>query len=74
MSLEREMYLHADEELLVPNNEPQDVEQPHVEDHGMEENTHIESSTRNGKRSTTEADILRIDATKNVGAPTSLSR
>ena len=26
LSLERELYLHVDEELLVPKNEPQDVE------------------------------------------------
>ena len=30
------MSLHADEELLVPKDEPQDVEQPHDEDHGVE--------------------------------------
>ena len=30
LSLERELDLHADEELLVPKNEPQDVEQPHA--------------------------------------------
>ena len=27
-SLEREPHLHADEELLVPKDEPQDVDQP----------------------------------------------
>ena len=51
--LERELDLHAEEELLVPKNEPQDVEQPHVEDHGVEENTHAEPSTKNGRRCTT---------------------
>lgn len=30
---EREIDLHADEELLVQKNEPQDVEKPHAEDH-----------------------------------------
>ena len=35
-SLERELDLPADEELLVPKNEPQDLEQPHVENHGVE--------------------------------------
>ena len=35
MSLERDLDLHADEELLVPKDEPQDVEQPHAEDHGV---------------------------------------
>ena len=28
LSLERELHLHADEELLVPKYEPQDVDQP----------------------------------------------
>ena len=36
LSLEREIDLHADEEILVPKDEPQDVEHPHVEDHGVE--------------------------------------
>ena len=31
-----------DEELLVPKDEPQDVEQPHAEDHGMAETTQAE--------------------------------
>ena len=30
LSLERELDLHEKEELLVPKNEPQDVEQPHA--------------------------------------------
>ena len=28
LSLERELHLHAEEELLVPKDEPQDVDQP----------------------------------------------
>ena len=28
LSLERELHLHVDEELLVPKDEPQDVDQP----------------------------------------------
>ena len=74
LSLERELDFHAEEELLVPKDEPQDVEQPHVEDHGVAENTHAEPSIRNGRRRTTEIDILRLDAAKNVGAPTSQRR
>ena len=35
LSLERELDLHADEELVVPKDEPQYVEQPHEEDHGV---------------------------------------
>ena len=45
MSLERELDLHVEEELLVPKDEPQDVEKPHVEDHGVAETTHAEPST-----------------------------
>ena len=66
--------MHADEELLVPKDEPQDVEQPHAEDHGVAENTHAGPSTRNGRRCTTEADRLRLDVAENVGAPTSQRR
>ena len=39
LSLERELDLRVEEELLVPKEEPQDVEQPHEEVHGVEENT-----------------------------------
>ena len=74
MSLERELDLDADKELLVPKDEPQYVEQPHGEDHGVEENTHAEPSTRNCRRRTTKADRLRLDATEHVGAPTSLCK
>ena len=38
LSFERDLDFHADDKLLVPNNEPQDVEQPHAEDHGVEKN------------------------------------
>ena len=41
-SLERELYLNADEELLIPEYEPQDVEQPHAEDHRVAETTQAE--------------------------------
>ena len=46
LSLERELDLHADEELLVPKNESQDVEQPHAEDHGVTQTTQAETSRR----------------------------
>ena len=36
LSLERELDFHVDEELLAPKDEPQDVEQPQAEDHGVE--------------------------------------
>ena len=74
MSLERKLDLHADEELLVPKNEPQYVEKPHVEDHGVVEKTNADPSTRNGRRCTREADRLRLDAAEHVGAPTSLCK
>ena len=71
LSLERDMDLHAEEELLVPKDESQDVDQPHEEVHGVEEITHAEPSIRNGRRHTKETDRLRLDAADNVGAPTS---
>jgi len=41
VSLERELELHADEEILAPKvEEPQiDVEQPHAEDLGVDTST-----------------------------------
>ena len=42
LSIEREMDLHAEEELLVPKDESQDVDQPHEEVHGVEEATHAD--------------------------------
>ena len=68
------MDLHAEEELLVPKDEPQDVEQPHVKDFGEEENIHADPSIRNGRRHTMEDDRLRLDVEDNVGAPTSQCR
>ena len=72
LSLERELDLHAEEELLVPKDESQYVDQPHEEVHGVEENTHAKPYIRNGRRRTMEANRLRLDAAENVGAPTSL--
>ena len=71
LSLEREIDLHPEEELLVPKYESLDVDQPQEQVHGVEENTHAEPSIRNGRRSTMEADRLRFDAAENVGAHTS---
>ena len=53
LSLERELDLHAEEELLVPKDESQDVDHTHEEVHGVEENTHVEPSIKNGRRHTT---------------------
>ena len=57
-----ELDLHAEEELLVPKDEPQDVDQPQEEDHGVE-STHAEPNTRIGRRHTTEAKRLKLDVT-----------
>jgi hypothetical protein len=72
--LERGLDLHVEEELLVPKDESQDVDQPHEEVHGVEETTQVEPSIRNGRKRTTKADRLRLDAAQNVGAPTSQRR
>ncbi len=45
-SLERELHLHADEELLVPKDELQDVDQPQDKVHGVEETTHAAPNIR----------------------------
>ena len=63
LSLEKELDLHEEEELLVPKDESQYVDQPHEEVHGVEENTHAEPSIRNCRRHTMEVDRLKIDAT-----------
>jgi hypothetical protein len=71
LSLERELDLRAEEELMVPKDESQDVDQPHEEVHGVEEATHADPSIRNGINLTTKDDRLRLDAAQNVGSPTS---
>ena len=75
MSLERELKLHAEEELLVPKEEePQtDVRQPHAEDLGVEISTHAKYS-RDGWKRSREADRLMMDARENVGQPSSQHR
>jgi hypothetical protein len=74
LSLERELDFHAEEELLVPKDESQNVDHPHEEVHGLEEATHAEPSIRNGRKCTTKADRLRLDVAHNVGAPNSQRR
>jgi hypothetical protein len=44
--LERELDLHAEEELLVPKDESQYVDQPHEEVHEVEETTQAEPSIK----------------------------
>jgi hypothetical protein len=61
LSLERELELHAEEKLLVPKDESQDVDQPHEEVHGVEETTQAEPSIKNGRKRTTKAEKLRLD-------------
>jgi hypothetical protein len=61
LSLDRELDLHAEEELLVPKDEFQDVNQPHEEVHGVEETSQVYPYIRNGRKCTMEADRLRLD-------------
>jgi hypothetical protein len=67
LSLERELDLHVEEELLVPKDESQDVDQPHEEVFGVVEATHVESSIINGRNRITLSifplywiDILKV--------------
>ena len=69
--LERELDLHAEEELLVPKDEPPDVDQPQEEVHGVENSTHAEPNIILGRKRTTEAERLKLDVAHNVGVPTS---
>ena len=71
--LERELHLHADEELLVPKEELPDVDQPQEEVQEVEETTHAAPTIRGHKR-TTEAERLARDAEKVVGPPTTQRR
>ena len=74
LSLERELELHAEEELLVPKDESLDVDQPQDEVHGVEESTQAEPNIRTRRRHTTEAERLNLDAAENVRVPTSQRR
>jgi hypothetical protein len=74
LSLERELDLHAEEELLVPKDESQDMDEPHEEVHGVEEATHAEPFIINGRKHTTKVDRLRLDVAQNAKAPTSQHR
>ena len=72
--LERELHLHAEEELLVPKDEPKDVDYPQGEDHREEESTHAKPKIRTGRRRTTKSERLKLDAAQNVAIPTSQHR
>ena len=74
LSLERELHLHTEEELLVPKYEPLDVDQPQEEIHRVGESTHAEPNIRQGRNHTTEVERLKIDVAQNVGVPTSQRR
>ena len=74
LSLERELDLHVEEELLFPKYESLDVDQPQEEVHGVEESTHSEPNMRIGERCTKGAERLKLDAAHNVGVPTSQCR
>jgi len=75
VSLEREIELHADEEILARKVQgPQiDVEQPHAKVQRVETSTQAKSS-REGIKHTREVDRLLDDAWENVGAPSSQCR
>ena len=62
LSLERELHLHAEEELLVPKDEPLDLVQPQEEIHGVEESTHAEPNIKTSRKRITEAERLKLDA------------
>jgi len=72
VSLERELKLHGDEELLVPKKEEplDDVDQPHAEDPVVETTTLGESS-KDGQKLSREAEKLMQDARENVRQPSS---
>jgi len=72
-SLERELHLHADEELLVPKDEIQDMDQPQDEVHGVEETTHV-VPTIGGRKRLTEVERLAQDVEKVVGPATAQHR
>ena len=59
--LERELHLQAEEELLVPKDEPLDVDQPEEDIHGVKESTHAEPNIRQGRKRTIEAERLKLD-------------
>ena len=63
--------MHAVEELLDPKEEPRDVEQQQAEVQRLEAHTHVEPSTRDGRKRTREAERLLLAARDNVGEPTS---
>ena len=47
--------MNADEDILAPKEEPQDVEQPQEEEKRVEEPTHADTF-RDGRKHTREAD------------------
>ena len=48
LSLERELHLHVEEELLVPKDEPLDVDHPQEEIYAVEESTHAQPNIITG--------------------------
>ena len=62
VSLERELKLHAEEELSVPKEEEPkiDAEQPHAEDLRVETSSHVDTS-KDGWKCSREAGRLMLD-------------
>eukprot|EP00253_Pinus_taeda_P020576 PITA_20576 len=55
-SLERGLQIHAVEDILAPNEKPEDdVEHPHAEEQGVETSTYANTS-KDGRKCTREAD------------------
>ena len=74
LSLERDLDLHAEEELLVPKDESLDVDQPCEEVHGVEESTHTDPNIKTGRRCTIEVERLKLGVAQNVGDLSSLRK
>lgn len=70
-SLDRELQLHGEVELLAPKEEPKDdAEQTHAEEQRVEAPTHEETS-KDGRKCTRGDAILMHDSRDNLGAHTS---
>ena len=50
------------------------MDHPRKEIHGVEESIHAKPNIKQGRKRTTEAERLKLDATHNVGVPTSQRR
>ena len=73
-SLERDLQIPLEEEILAPKEEPHEfVEKPQVEEQRVEKTTQAELS-KEGKKRTREYDRLVQDVRENVDAPLNLCK